>query len=350
MTSNIALGYESIALNKPKLSIVKSRSECDTSIQFGPRRFAIPVLPSNMRCTISPFLAMKLMLTEHFHILHRFDTPNLSALKKYTNAAYCETDYHHSKFYSSISIGIQEQDECLIEELILKRIRVEYITIDVAHGHSQRVIAMTKWVKHRYPQAFLIVGNVATPEAVIDLQNAGADAIKVGIGPGKVCTTFRQTGFMSPMFTTVQRCAAVATVPIIADGGIRTNGDIVKALVAGADMVMVGSLFAQLVESPAKTILPKWNTGTLLNNLISMLHPSRYYQPKIVQKEFYGSASEHNKGSKNHIEGTKIILDGIHMSYLEKMCEIKQSLQSAISYAGGKDLSAFNTIDYDVIV
>ena len=130
---------------------------------------------------------------------------------------------------------------------------VDVIVLDTAHGHSKGVIETVKALKDRFPETQLIAGNVATAEATRDLIEAGADAIKVGIGPGSICTTRVVAGIGVPQITAIMNCAEEAEkygIPIIADGGIKFSGDIVKALAAGARIVMIGSLFAGTEESP----------------------------------------------------------------------------------------------------
>lgn len=142
------------------------------------------------------------------------------------------------------------------EELV--RARVDALVIDTAHGHSSRVIEAVRHVKKRFPEVDLIAGNVATYEGTHDLIEAGVDAVKVGIGPGSICTTRVVAGIGVPQVTAVSQCArAVAglDVPLISDGGIKFSGDITKALAAGADSVMIGSLFAGTDESPGEIIL-----------------------------------------------------------------------------------------------
>ncbi|PLV56331.1 IMP dehydrogenase [Thermotoga sp. SG1] len=143
-----------------------------------------------------------------------------------------------------------------VEKLV--KAGVDVIVIDTAHGHSKRVIETLEMIKADYPDLPVVAGNVATPEGTEALIKAGADAVKVGVGPGSICTTRVVAGVGVPQLTAIMECAEVArkyNVPIIADGGIRYSGDIVKALAAGAESVMVGSIFAGTEEAPGETIL-----------------------------------------------------------------------------------------------
>jgi len=136
--------------------------------------------------------------------------------------------------------------------------KVDVIVVDTAHGHSQGVLDAVRLIKGTYPGVDLIVGNVVTAEATRDLIEAGADAIKVGIGPGSICTTRIVAGIGVPQITAVYNCAMAArefNIPIIADGGIKYSGDMVKALAAGASVVMLGNLFAGTAESPGETVI-----------------------------------------------------------------------------------------------
>src|SRR5699024_8657012 len=132
----------------------------------------------------------------------------------------------------------------------------EYITIDIAHGHSDAVINMIKHIKKHIPEAFVIAGNVGTPEGVRELENAGADATKVGIGPGRVCITKIKTGFGTGgwKIADLNQCSEAARKPIIADGAIRTYGDIAKSIRFGASIVMVGFLFAAYEVAPGESV------------------------------------------------------------------------------------------------
>ena len=150
------------------------------------------------------------------------------------------------------AIGVHDYERA--ERLI--KADVDLICIDTAHGHSDAVIDTVRTLRKQW-DIQIIAGNVATRDAVKDLQEAGADALKVGIGPGAICTTRVVTGAGVPQVTAVMECATVAEVPLIADGGIRYSGDITKALAAGAHSVMIGSLFAGLDESPGQLVIWK---------------------------------------------------------------------------------------------
>ncbi len=140
----------------------------------------------------------------------------------------------------------------------LVRARVDALVIDTAHGHTESVLAAAKTMRSRFPEVDLVAGNIATAEATRDLISAGVDAVKVGMGPGSICTTRVVSGAGVPQITAILECARASQgsgVPIIADGGIKYSGDISKAIAAGADSVMIGSLFAGTDESPGEIIL-----------------------------------------------------------------------------------------------
>ena len=142
----------------------------------------------------------------------------------------------------------------------LVRAKVDVLTIDTAHGHSKRVLEVIKIVKRRFPETELVAGNIASSDATTDVIRCGVDGIKVGIGPGSICTTRVISGAGVPQITAIAECSRIARqagVPLIADGGIKFSGDIAKAVAAGADTVMIGSLFAGTDESPGEIVLFK---------------------------------------------------------------------------------------------
>ena len=232
----------------------------------------------------------------------------------------------------SISIGVNEDAYEIMRSLRISGIIPEFVTIDIAHGHSVKMEKMLKWIGETFidSKPFVIAGNVSTPDAVVDLEAWGANAIKVGIGPGSACTTFNATGFGSRNIqaAVIEACAKAkqkASTMIVADGGIKDPGDIAKSLVLGADLVMIGGMFSALTDSPGATV----------RGIDGQMY-----------KEFWGSASVFQSGKKNRIEGTKKLLPLKTRSILEEMEYIKECLQSAISYGGGKDLACFKEIKY----
>ncbi|HJF17385.1 MAG TPA: GMP reductase [Globicatella sulfidifaciens] len=310
--------YEDIQLI-PNRCIVSSRSECDTSIKFGPRTFKIPVVPANMQTVINEELAIWFAENDYFYIMHRFDEEGRKPFIKMM---------HDKGLFASISVGIKPYEYDFVRELVAENLIPEYTTIDVAHGHSDDVIKMIQFIKKEMPDTFLIAGNVATPEGVRELELAGADATKVGVGPGRVCITKLKTGFGTGgwQLAAIRLCAKAARKPIIADGGIRHNGDIAKSVRFGASMVMIGSLLAAHEESPGLT---------------------RKIDGKIF-KEYFGSASEFQKGERKNVEGKiELIPTRGHLS--DTLIEMQQDLQSSISYAGGKDLDSIRKVDYVIV-
>ncbi|HSI66510.1 MAG TPA: GMP reductase, partial [Planococcus sp. (in: firmicutes)] len=310
--------YEDIQL-VPAKAIVNSRSECDTSVEFGGRRFKLPVVPANMQTIIDENIALFLAENDYFYILHRFKPEQRLAFVK---------DMQSRGLFASISVGVKKEEYDFIQTLSDEGITPEYITIDVAHGHSNSVIEMIQHIKKLVPESFLIAGNVGTPEAVRELEHAGADATKVGIGPGKVCITKIKTGFGTGgwQLAAVRLCSKAASKPIIADGGIRTHGDIAKSVRFGASMVMIGSLFAGHEESPGQTV----------------------EEDGVLFKEYFGSASEFQKGEKKNVEGKKMYVE-FRGSLKDTLTEMEQDLQSAISYAGGNKLGDIRYVDYVIV-
>ncbi|MDR2066188.1 MAG: IMP dehydrogenase [Prevotellaceae bacterium] len=156
-----------------------------------------------------------------------------------------------------VAAGVGVTGDTLERIASLTSADVDAVVIDTAHGHTRSVVEMLKKVKKQFPNLDVIAGNIATGEAAIDLMQAGADALKVGIGPGSICTTRIIAGVGVPQLTAIYDVAKAVNgkIPVIADGGIRYSGDIVKALAAGADVIMAGSLFAGVEESPGETII-----------------------------------------------------------------------------------------------
>lgn len=309
--------YDNILL-LPRKCRVQSRAECDTRVELGGRSFRLPVVPANMKTVVDEPLCTWLAQNGYFYVMHRFDLDSVEFARA----------MHARGCYASISLGVKKADYEAVDQLAAEGITPEYVTIDIAHGHADSVRKMIAHLKRKLPGAFVIAGNVGTPEAVIDLENWGADATKVGIGPGKVCITKLKTGFGTGgwQLSALKWCARVATRPIIADGGIREHGDIAKSIRFGATMVMVGALLAGHEESPGQTVEVDGE----------------------LYKEYYGSASDFNKGEYRHVEG-KRILEPIKGKIADTLTEMEQDLQSSISYAGGTKLLDIRKVNYVIL-
>ena len=311
--------YKDIVL-QPEYSEVISRKNTNCKPVFLGKQFNSVAIPANMKCTIDFKKAVDLSEKGYFYILHRFYN-------------YLEIIdwlvYNQDLPTISISVGTQQADYQLVQNIAYNNIRVDYITIDVAHGHHISVKQMITFIKKTYPSAQVIAGNIGTYKAAIDLRDWGADAAKVGLSMGKSCTTYNCTGVGTPMFSAIRNICYndenqvhYPPLPIIADGQIKEVGDVCKALVAGAEMVMVGSEFAKCCDSPADT----------LNN----------------QKVFYGSASSFNKNSSHYIEGQKVLLDQRTENYYGFLQRINEGVQSCMSYAGINELEGLKEMQYHI--
>jgi IMP dehydrogenase len=211
---------------------------------------------------------------------------------------------------------------------------VDVLTLDTAHGHSSGVMEAVKTIKAKYPKMQIIAGNVATAEATIDLIEAGADCVKVGIGPGSICTTRVVAGVGVPQLTAVMDCAEAAAkygVPVIADGGLKYSGDLVKALAAGAKVAMMGSMFAGCEESPGDT----------------EIYQGRSY--KVYRG--MGSLAAMNSGSKDRYfqEGNKkLVPEGVEGRVpfkgpvSETIYQLIGGIRSGMGYLGAKTLVELN--------
>ncbi len=233
----------------PAKSAVRSRRDPSLTSRLTKNyKIETPVISANMDTVTESRMALAMAELGAFGILHRFISIEEQVLQiKKMKAS--------GSAIISASIGVGEDFKLRAQALIDAGVQI--LTIDIAHGHSIQMMETMKWLKDSHPQIDLIAGNIATPEAAQDLIEAGADAIKVGIGPGSMCTTRIITGCGVPQLTAIALCAEVAEsygIPVIADGGLRNSGDIMKALAAGASTVMLGNMLAGTDESPGEMI------------------------------------------------------------------------------------------------
>lgn len=307
---NIALSYRDVVL-LPCFSEISSRDDISTMVDFLGKKLSNPIVPSNMACTICFEKAKEFSNKSYFYVLHRF----------YPYEEIMSWIEDNQKLYiKSISIGVKYKDYNFLTELARSKLNVDFITIDVAHGHSSNVKAICEhfhsleWVW----KPKLIVGNAGTPLAVKDMVSWGADAVKVGLSMGYACTTYNTTGVGTPMYSIIKEISLsmsqgiIPTVPIIADGQIREYGDACKALHAGASLIMVGSMFAACKDSPAPTVSHE----------------------NVLKKTFFGSASERNKGEDKYSEGKTTLLDISQNTMSKLMDRFEQAIRSSMSYAG----------------
>lgn len=229
----------------PKKSEVKSRRDPSLKSHLTKTKFLeTPILSANMDTVTESGMAIAMHKMGGLGILHRFMNveQQVEEVVKVREAG---------ALIISASIGVNGDYKERAAALV--KAGVNLMTIDIAHGHSIHMMDTLKWLKDTFSGLEVIAGNLATPDAAVDLIEAGADAIKVGIGPGSMCTTRIITGAGIPQLTAIALCAEAAEaygVPVIADGGIRTSGDMVKAFAAGANIIMLGSMLSGTIETP----------------------------------------------------------------------------------------------------
>ena len=239
----------------------------------------------------------------------------------------------HGRLRVAAAIGIAA--DSMERATALVAAGVDALVIDTAHGHTRGVVDMLKRVKEAFPEVDVVVGNIATAEAALALVEAGADAVKVGIGPGSICTTRVIAGVGVPQLTAVYDCSraiAGTGVPVIADGGIRFTGDVVKALAAGASTVMVGSMFAGVEESPGETIIYEGRRFKAYRGMGS------------IEAMQHGSKDRYFQDMEDDIK--KLVPEGIsgrvpYKGRLEEvMHQLVGGLRAGMGYCGAKDIDA----------
>ena len=299
-----------------------------------------PLIPANMDTVISFELAEKVIEHGGIPIYHRFTSieKQIEFCKKFKNKCF-------------VSCGISDDEIKKLE--ILFNEGALGVCIDIAHGHSEIMILLIKEIKNKFPTKQIIAGNICTTTAYDNLVNAGADAVKVGVGPGAACTTRIVTGFGVPQFSAIYEISQHRNgltdnkqVPIIADGGIRNSRDVALALAAGASTVMIGNLFSKTLESASMKV-------TYINGikvqLKSLADINIYYETDyIIYGHYRGQASKNfqNEYFGKIKKGT--VAEGV--DYYTKCSgpvsdlynEINGGLRSALTYAGAKNIIQFH--------
>ncbi len=310
-----AYTFDDVAL-VPQYNNVPSRTEPSlASWATKSTKISVPLLCANMDTTICNDLADVLLKHGSLPIFHRFT--DLETQKSWVKK-------WEDKMFVSCGIGREKLDEVRM----LFDLGAGGVCIDVAHGHSEKMIHFIEEIKKSHPDKEIIAGNVCTAMAYHDLVNAGADAVKVGVGPGAACTTRVVTGFGVPQFSAIYDCAKIAEklrVPLIADGGIRNSRDVVLALAAGASSVMIGKLFALTKESAA----PKRKNKDIQSGLEAKF---RGQASEDFQSDFYGGLK-----AKTVAEGIDFWapVSGSADCLIEKLLG---GIRSGLTYGGARNI------------
>ncbi|MGK7872088.1 MAG: guanosine monophosphate reductase [Xenococcaceae cyanobacterium] len=308
-----AYTFDDVAL-VPQFNNVSSRTEPSLETWLTQnRKVQLPLLAANMDTAISEDLADILIARGSLPTFHRFCSFEVQKawVQKYQDQTFISTGIHHL-----------EQTRLLLD------LGAAGVCIDVAHGHSEQMFRCIEQLKKSHPEQDIIAGNVCTALAYHDLVNAGADAVKVGVGSGAACTTRMVTGFGVPQFTAIQDCAAIAKklrIPLIADGGIRSSRDLVLALAAGASTVMIGKLFALTRESAAEK-------------------RQRPGSPELLEAKYRGQASEDFQNEFYGDVKDKTVAEGVAFWALvsgsahQLIDELVGGLRSGLTYGGARNI------------
>lgn len=234
------------------------------------------------------------------------------------------------------AVGVHPKSEERIRRLVSAQ--VDILVVDTAHGHSEGVLQTVRWIKENFPQVEVMAGNVATAEATRDLIAAGADAVKVGIGPGSICTTRIVAGVGMPQISAILECveaAAAEGVPVIADGGIKYSGDVAKAIAAGADSVMVGSLLAGSEEAPGELFLLEGRSYKVYRGMGSV----SAMKQGSADRYFQNDQSETGKLVPEGIEGRVPFRGPVG----DIIYQLLGGVRAAMGYCGTPDIAALKT-------
>ena len=334
MKDNIYLTYDDVLLEPGYSQVlpnqVNLRSKFSRNINLN-----LPIVSAAMDTVTESAVAIAMAQEGGLGIIHRnlsitSQVEEVRKVKEIIGNSLANKDEEY-RLMVGAAIGVGEPEIMRATGLI--EARVDVLVIDTAHGHSKSVVETLKTLKKRFPYIDIVVGNIATEKACAYLVEAGADGVKVGIGPGSICTTRIIAGIGVPQLSAIMNCAKIARqagVPIIADGGIKFSGDIVKALAAGASSVMIGSLFAGTDESPSELIL----------------YGGRSYKAYRGM----GSIGAMVKGSggrykQNHItQNSKFVPEGIEGqvphrgSLASNLYQLVGGLRSGMGYVGAENL------------
>ncbi|MGA0796411.1 MAG: IMP dehydrogenase [Quisquiliibacterium sp.] len=273
-----------------------------------------------------------LVVNDAFELRGLMTVKDILKASEYPNA--CKDP--KGKLRVGAAVGVGDDAEERIEALV--RAGVDVLVVDTAHGHSKGVIERVRWVKNNYPDVDVIGGNIATAQAALALVEAGADAVKVGIGPGSICTTRIVAGVGVPQITAISDVSSAlqgTDVPMIADGGVRYSGDVAKAIAAGANAVMMGSMFAGTEEAPGEVILLHGRSYKSYRGMGSL----GAMQEGAADRYFQDPASNADKLVPEGIEG-RVPYKGSVVAIIYQLCG---GLRASMGYCGCADIEQMRT-------
>ncbi len=268
-----------------------------------------------------------LLVDDDFYLKGLITIKDIQKAIKYPNS--CKDK--HGRLRVGAAIGVGDDRDERVDRLIQEG--VDIICIDTAHGHSSNVVNSVKELKSNYPYLQIIAGNIATAEATEALVKAGADAVKVGIGPGSICTTRIIAGVGVPQITAINDCYQAAkkyNIPVIADGGIKFSGDMVKGLAAGAHCIMIGSLFAGTEESPGETILYQGRTYKIYRGMGSIGAMTKGSKDRYFQNEITNSSKFVPEGIEGRVPYRGSLASNVY--------QLIGGLRSCMGYTGSNNL------------
>jgi len=273
------------------------------------------------------------LIDEQGHIVGLITAQDVIKLKQHPEA----TKDAKGHLRVGAAIGVRPEDMRRAEALLAAG--ADVLVLDIAHGHADHCIDMVKNLRRQFPQSQIVAGNVASSEGARELAEAGADAIKVGIGPGSICTTRIVTGFGVPQLTAIMESAAGVAeaginIPVIADGGIKTSGDLVKALAAGASTAMIGSMFAGCEEAPGATVIRNGQKVKVVRGMASL--GAAMGRKAAEQGE--------DESAENQADWDKVVPEGVEavVPYRgwvsEILYQLVGGLRSGLSYGGASTI------------
>jgi IMP dehydrogenase len=317
MKKNDGLSYDDVLL-APQYSDIRSRSEIDISANLENRlNLKLPIIAAPMDTISEAPMAVAMSNQGGAAIIHRYNTIENQARQVST-----AQETSHQKLVVGAAVGVT--GDFLQRAEILRAMGVNFLCVDVAHGHhilmKEALTALRATVGHGM---HIMAGNVATLEGINDLSDWGADSVRCNIGGGSICSTRIQTGHGLPGLQTIFECAKTdRNVKIIADGGIKTSGDIVKALAAGADAVMVGSLLAGTTEAPGE-----------------VLQDAAGHQWKVYRGMASKEAQINWRGKYSSYEGVSTTV-AYRGSVYDILADIEKGIRSGLSYSGARSIAA----------